>query len=75
MADTDKRAAADRASTPGGDAGRRPDQEAAGSKGNGAPAPRPTTAGEDGHMGATEDEVVDVPAPSGSAFEDEPKQG
>jgi len=30
---------------------------------------------EDGHIGAVEDEVVDVPAPAGRAFEDEPRQG
>ena len=30
---------------------------------------------EDGHVGATEDEVASTPAPSGNAFEDEPKQG
>jgi hypothetical protein len=27
------------------------------------------------HEGATEDEVSDVPAPAGTAFEDEPRQG
>jgi hypothetical protein len=30
---------------------------------------------EDSHIGAVEDEVVDVPAPAGRAFEDEPRQG
>jgi hypothetical protein len=29
----------------------------------------------DGHIGATEDEVSDTPAPAGEAYEDEPKQG
>jgi len=27
------------------------------------------------HEGATEEEVTDIPAPAGSAFKDEPKQG
>jgi hypothetical protein len=31
--------------------------------------------GEDGHIGATENEVTDVPAPSGKEFDDEPRQG
>jgi hypothetical protein len=30
---------------------------------------------EDGHIGATEDQVSDTPAPAGSVFEDEPRQG
>jgi hypothetical protein len=30
---------------------------------------------EDDHVGATEDEVSRTPAPTGSAFEDEPRQG
>jgi hypothetical protein len=29
----------------------------------------------DAHIGATEDEVSETPAPSGDAFQDEPKQG
>jgi hypothetical protein len=35
----------------------------------GAPEP------EDGHLGATEEQVSETPAPAGEAFEDEPKQG
>ena len=30
---------------------------------------------EDGHLGATEEQVSETPAPAGEAFEDEPKQG
>jgi len=30
---------------------------------------------EDGHLGATEEQVSETPAPAGDAFEDEPKQG
>lgn len=30
---------------------------------------------EDAHIGATESQVSQTPAPSGDAFEDEPKQG
>jgi len=30
---------------------------------------------EDGHIGATESQVSDTSAPSGDAFEDEPRQG
>ena len=30
---------------------------------------------QDGHLGATEDQVSDTTPPAGSAFEDEPKQG
>jgi hypothetical protein len=38
--------------------------------------PRSTGAeGEDGHMGAREDQVNDRSAPSGGAFKDEPRQG
>jgi hypothetical protein len=29
----------------------------------------------DGHIGATEDEVSDTPAPAGENYSDEPKQG
>ena len=29
----------------------------------------------DAHIGATEDQVSDTPAPAGEAFNDEPKQG
>jgi hypothetical protein len=38
-------------------------------------AHQPANQAEDGHIGATENEVASTPAPSGSAFEDEPKQG
>jgi hypothetical protein len=31
--------------------------------------------GEDSHIGATEDQVSDTPAPSGNTFKDEPRQG
>ena len=30
---------------------------------------------EDAHIGATEEQVSETPAPSGDEFEDEPKQG
>ena len=50
------------------------------------PAPEPEDSGhdlrrkppldpEDEHIGAREDQVSPTPAPSGKAFEDEPKQG
>lgn len=50
------------------------------------PAPEPEESGralrrktppdpEDEHIGAREDQVLPTPAPSGKAFEDEPKQG
>lgn len=29
----------------------------------------------DAHLGATEEQVSDTPAPAGDAFKDEPKQG
>ena len=38
------------------------------------PDPAPV-APEDAHIGATEEQVSETPAPSGDAFEDEPKQG
>jgi hypothetical protein len=31
--------------------------------------------GEDGHIGATEDQVSETGAPAGDAFKDEPRQG
>ena len=34
-----------------------------------------TSSNEDGHLGATEEQVSETPAPAGDAFEDEPKQG
>ena len=34
-----------------------------------------TSTGADEHLGATEDQVSETPAPTGHAFEDEPKQG
>lgn len=34
-----------------------------------------TPSEEDGHLGATEDQVSDTSPPAGDAFEDEPKQG
>jgi hypothetical protein len=37
---------------------------------------RPARVGpEDGHLGATEEQVSDTTAPSGDAFKDEPRQG
>ena len=43
-------------------------------------APQPdeasaTPSDEDGHLGATEEQVSETPAPTGDAFKDEPKQG
>ena len=43
-------------------------------------APQPDGAGadvpdDDGHLGATEEQVSETPAPAGDDFEDEPKQG
>ena len=35
---------------------------------------RPSSVGRE-HEGATEDQVVETPAPAGRAFEDEPRQG
>jgi hypothetical protein len=34
-----------------------------------------TSSDEDAHLGATEEQVSETPAPAGEAFEDEPKQG
>ena len=34
-----------------------------------------TSTGADEHLGATEEQVSETPAPAGDAFEDEPKQG
>ena len=38
-------------------------------------APQPDESGADEHVGATEDQVSETPAPSGDDFKDEPKQG
>ena len=35
----------------------------------------PQADGADEHLGATEEQVSETPAPAGDAFEDEPKQG
>ena len=47
--------------------------------GNRAPQPgeasSDTSTGADEHLGATEEQVSETPAPAGEAFEDEPKQG
>ncbi len=43
-------------------------------KPQGRPADAPSNPGDD-HMGATEDQVTNIPAPSGKPFKDEPKQG
>lgn len=47
--------------------------------GNGAPQPDEASSdastGADEHLGATEEQVSETPAPAGDAFEDEPKQG
>ena len=47
--------------------------------GKGAPQPgeasSDTSTGADEHLGATEEQVSETPAPAGDAFEDEPKQG
>ena len=46
------------------DRGRQPDNASAA-----------TVPDDDGHLGATEEQVSETPAPAGDAFEDEPKQG
>jgi hypothetical protein len=38
------------------------------------PTPAPLDRG-DAHIGATEDQVADTPAPRGDAYKDEPRQG
>jgi hypothetical protein len=38
------------------------------------PSPAPLDRG-DAHIGATEDQVSDTPAPRGDAYKDEPRQG
>lgn len=38
------------------------------------PRPAPLDRG-DAHIGATEDQVSDTPAPRGDAYKDEPRQG
>ena len=39
------------------------------------PLKRDTSSEGDDHLGATEEQVSETPAPAGDAFEDEPKQG
>lgn len=43
-------------------------------KPHGQPPDAPSNVGDD-HMGATEDQVSKIPAPTGQPFKDEPKQG